>query len=108
MAASYNGSSLGSILRILFCPLPGLLQDNFTGPQALVPGGDGVDDSINGRAVGSVYCFKVTPKANTTAVATASEQLFHAWLRVVAIKPNGTMTIGIDREIGFLVPAMGH
>jgi hypothetical protein len=87
---------------------PGLLEDNFTGPQAVVPGGDGVDDSISGGTLGSVYCFKVTPKANTTVVATASEQVFHAWLRVIAVKPNGTLALGIDREIGFIVPALGH
>jgi hypothetical protein len=84
------------------------LADNFTGPKALVVGADGVNDTITQINPAPIYCFNVTPKANSTVAATASPQIFRAWLRVQAITPNGSIALGQDRQILFLVPGAGN
>ena len=84
----------------------GQLADNFTGPNAGA-GPDGINDTITQANPGPLYCFNVTAKATTTVPATNSMQTFHAWLRVLAIKPDGTLVLGADREVFFLVPAAG-
>ena len=84
------------------------LADNFSGPQALVAGPDGVPDTITQVNPGPLYCFKVTPKPNTVIPQTTTEQAFRAWLRVIAIKPNGTIVLGPDREVLFIVPPIGY
>ena len=84
------------------------LADNFIGPKALVVGTDGVPDTITQVNPGPFFCFKVTPKPNTVIPQTTTEQTFRAWLRVLAIKPNGTIVLGPDREILFIVPPIGY
>ena len=84
------------------------LSDHFTGPKTLSAVADGVVDTINLASPGLSYCFKVIPKANTTVAATAVQQTFRAWLRVVAVKPSGgTFIVGQDRPVDFIVPAAG-
>ena len=85
---------------------PEQLADNFTGPKALIAGADGVPDTITDINPAPVYCFKVTPKPNTVIPQTTTEQTFRAWLRVLAIKPDGTITLGPDREVRFIVPTL--
>jgi len=85
---------------------PADLADNFTGAQADT-GSDGVYDTITNTSLGAFYCFNVTPKANSTVPATTSPQKFHAHLRSRAIRPDGTFTFGIDRQVIFLVPPGG-
>ena len=81
------------------------LADDFVGPKALVAGADGVFDTITALNPGSLYCFDVVPKPNTSVVAKTTPQIFRAWLRVLAIKPSGgTYSLGVDREVLFLVP----
>jgi hypothetical protein len=81
------------------------LADNFTGPKALSGPADGVPDTIKQVNPGNLYCFNVTPKANTVIAATADPQTFVAWLKVVAVKPTGgTFALGADREVLFIVP----
>lgn len=84
------------------------LADNFIGPKALVAGSDGVPDTIMQINPGPLYCFKVTPKPNAVIPQTTTEQAFRAWLRVLAIKPDGTIVLGPDREILFIVPPIGY
>lgn len=84
------------------------LADNFTGPKAIANGPDGVNDTITQDHPGPVYCFNVTPKANSSVAATSSMQVFRAWLRIRAITPNGALAFGQDREMFFLVPASGN
>jgi hypothetical protein len=83
---------------------PGELADNFTGPKALIAGADGVPDTIAQTNPAPVYCFKVTPKPNSVIPQTTTQQTFRAWLRVLAIKPNGIITLGPDRDVLFIVP----
>jgi len=81
------------------------LADNYTGPKALSGPADGVWDTIKAVTPGSLYCFDVTPKPNTTVVQKTTAQLFKAWLKVLAIKPTGgTFALGADREVLFIVP----
>src|SRR5205823_3103341 len=83
------------------------LADNWTGPKALTGPGDGVNDTIKAVNPGSLYCFDVVPKPNTVVTPTSSAQVFTAWLRVLAQKPapaTGTITLGSDRQVLFLVP----
>jgi hypothetical protein len=84
---------------------PERLADNFTGPKALVMGADGVPDTVTQTNPAPVLCFKVTPKPNTVIPPTATDQTFRAWLRVLAIKPGGTIVLGPDRDVLFIVPA---
>jgi len=85
---------------------PAQLADNFTGPKA-VAGADGINDTISQSDLASLYCFNVTPKANSTVPATAAPQVFRAWLRILAVKPGGSPILGQDRAIFFLVPPGG-
>jgi hypothetical protein len=81
--------------------------DNFTGPKALVAAPDGLQDTVKLVNPGALYCFNVTPKANSVVPETASTQVFRAWLRVLAIRPTGgTFALGADREVIFIVPPM--
>ncbi|MBL8718144.1 MAG: hypothetical protein JNL79_19340 [Myxococcales bacterium] len=81
------------------------LADNFTGPKALVKAADSVNDTIKQVNPGSLYCFNVTPKENTTVVPGTDVKTFKAWLKVLAIKPTGgTLGLGADREVLFVVP----
>jgi hypothetical protein len=81
------------------------LSDYFTGPKALVAAADGVNDTIRQVNPGPLYCFNVIPKANKVIAATAYEQTFRAWLRVLAMKPTGgTFVLGPDREVNFIIP----
>lgn len=89
----------------LTIPLP-QLADNFSGPKAGA-GSDGINDTISLSDLASLYCFNVTPKANSTVPATAAPQVFRAWLRILAVKPGGSPILGEDRAILFLVPAGG-
>jgi len=89
----------------LTIPLP-QLADNFSGPKAGA-GGDGIKDTISQSDLASLYCFNVTPKANSTVPATAAPQVFRAWLRILAVKPGGSPILGQDRAIFFLVPSGG-
>jgi hypothetical protein len=82
------------------------LADNFSGPKAGA-GADGINDTISQSDLASLYCFIVTPKANSTVPATAAPQVFRAWLRILAVKPGGSPILGQDRAIFFLVPAGG-
>jgi hypothetical protein len=79
------------------------LADNCTGPSCSV-GSDGTLDTILQVNPDPFYCFNVTPKANSTVPATSAAQIFRAWLRVLAIKPGGSLVLGQDREVFFLVP----
>jgi hypothetical protein len=83
------------------------LADNFTGPKALTKAADGVSDTINQVTPGSLYCFNVTPKENTTITPKADVQTFKAWLKVLAIRPTGgTFVLGADRPVLFVVPPL--
>lgn len=83
------------------------LADNFTGPQAVSGVPDGIFDTIKQVNASPNYCFKVTPKANSLVASTTQQQSFRAWLRVVAIKPGGSVLLGSDRAIDFFVPPTG-
>ena len=81
------------------------LADNFTGPKALTKAADGVNDTIKQVTPGSLYCFNVTPKENTTVAPKTDVQTFKAWLKVLAIRPTGgTFALGADRPVLFIVP----
>jgi len=85
------------------------LGDNFTGSKGAINGADGVPDTISQINPSATYCFKVTAKPNTVIPATNTDQVFRAWLRVLAIKPTGgTIVLGSDRELLFVVPATGN
>jgi hypothetical protein len=78
--------------------------DRFTGPKAL-PGTDTVKETILDLVPGPLHCFAVTPKPNTTVVATTSAQIFRANLQSYAQKPSGaTSPLGTFREVVFIVP----
>ncbi|MEP6784020.1 MAG: hypothetical protein ABI983_10140 [Acidobacteriota bacterium] len=80
------------------------LADNFTGPKAIA-GPDGHIDTITQVATGEIYCFAVVPKANSTVAATTAVQVFRAWIRIRAVRPNDrALVLSADREVFFLVP----
>ena len=81
------------------------LADRFTGPKATA-GADGTNETITGVNPGPLYCFNVVPKPNTTVVQTASAQLFHASLQVIAQKAGGSLDLGAPRGVLFLVPPL--
>jgi len=82
--------------------------DRFTGPKALA-GADTVKETILDLVPGPLHCFAVTPKPNTTVVATTSAQIFRANLQAHAQKPSGaTSPLGTFREVVFVVPPINN
>jgi hypothetical protein len=81
------------------------LADRYTGPKAIT-GADGENETITGLNPGKLYCFKVVPKPNTTVPATVDPQTFTAWVSVVGDKigGGGSVTLGKDRQVLFIVP----
>jgi hypothetical protein len=81
------------------------LADRYTGPKA-VTGPDGENETITGLNPGKLYCFKVVPKPNTTVPATVDPQTFTAWVSVIGDKigGGGSVTLGKDRQVLFIVP----
>jgi hypothetical protein len=81
-----------------------VLKDKYNTPKALTGAGD-IKETIGGLNPGKLYCFQVNPKPNTTVTAKTTPQEFKALLTVVADKPSGgSITLGSDREVLFIVP----
>jgi hypothetical protein len=80
------------------------LKDKYRTPKALAGAGD-IKETIGGLNPGKLYCFQVNPKPNTTVTAKTTPQEFKAFLTVVADKPaGGSISLGTDREVLFIVP----
>jgi hypothetical protein len=77
--------------------------DRYNPPKALAGAGD-VAETATGIKPGTLYCFDVLPKKNTTVPATTAPQTFRAWLRVYAENGSGKIALGTDREVLFVVP----
>lgn len=78
--------------------------DRFKGPKALA-GTDAAKETILDLTPGPLYCFAVTPKANTTVKPTTVAQTFKANLQSYAQKPDGSSSpLGTSREVLFIVP----
>jgi len=83
---------------------PSQLKDKYHSPKALAGAGD-ISETIGGLNPGKLYCFVVTPKANTTVLPTTDPQTFKAFLTVQGDKSGGgAVTLGTDREVVFIVP----
>ena len=81
-----------------------VLKDKYRSPKALAGAGD-ITETIGGLNPGKLYCFAVNPKPNTTVAPKTTPQQFKAFLTVQADKPaGGTITLGTDREVLFIVP----
>lgn len=80
------------------------LKDKYNTPKAVTGAGD-IKETIGGLNPGKLYCFQLNPKPNTTVIPKTTPQEFKAFLSVVADKPSGgSISLGTDREVLFIVP----
>ena len=77
--------------------------DRYTGPKATA-GADLTNETITGLTPGKLYCFSVIPKPNVIVPAKSTAQVYRALLSVIAEKAGGSITLGSDREVTFVVP----
>ncbi|MBX3183363.1 MAG: hypothetical protein KIT72_03650 [Polyangiaceae bacterium] len=82
------------------------LEDNWADKYGVLPGSDGVNETVRDLVPGTRVCFRIVPKPNTTVPQTYNAQVLSVRLRVLA-KNEGQddeLLLGSPREVLFVIP----